>query len=276
MNSLAVIMSVYKNDRLIFLKESVESILNQTFTQFDYYIVCDGPVGSGIDNYLSSIEDKRLRLFKLEKNGGLAAALNFLLTVVLNNPDYNLIARMDADDISMPRRFEKQNRFLIENDDISCVGCWYEEINESGKHLADIRLPVKHEDLKRRYYTGTPFAHPSVMYRRELIVKAGFYPIDTILMEDNALWGNALKAGLRFSNIPEVLLKFRIDNDFYKRRSGIRYGLNYIKTKLKNNDNLNSPFSAVISIAKGIVKMLPSHILKFFYIIQRKYQTRTY
>lgn len=271
MPDLAVIMSIYAKDRLDFVKQSVQSILDQTFTQFHYYLIFDGPVASDVEYYVSELTDKRIRHFKLEKNGGLAGALNYLLEIILKNPDYKLIARMDADDVSMPERFEKQHRFLNENEDIACVGCWYEEIDESGRHLADIRLPVKHEDLKKRYYTRTPFAHPSVMFRRELIEKAGFYPTDTILMEDNALWGKALKAGLRFSNIPEILLKFRIDKDFYKRRSGFRYGLNFIQTRLKNNSILNTPFNSGISIIKGILKMLPSTILRFFYMLHRKY-----
>lgn len=266
MNSLAVIMSVYNNDRLKFVKESVESILNQTYTQFDYFIVFDGPVDAEIESYFSSISDSRLRLFKLEKNGGLASALNYLLNIVFQNTGYKIIARMDADDISMPERFDRQYRFLSENEEIACVGSWYEEIDESGKHLADIRLPVSHDDLKKRYYTRTPFAHPSVMYRREMIEKAGFYPTDTVLMEDNALWGNALRAGMKFANIPEYLIKFRIDSKFYERRSGIIYGWNYILIRLKILKSHRLPVSLYFcSILIGFIKMLPSFVHRILY-----------
>jgi len=243
MTDLVVIMSVYKNDNLKFVRESVQSILDQTFKIFDFYIVFDGPVSTDIDRYISSINDNRIRLFRLEQNGGLASALNFLLEKVMSIPDYKLIARMDADDISLPLRFEKQRAFLSENTEISIVGSWYEEIDESGNHLADRKLPADHDSLKKRYMislptrlekqraflsenteisivgswyeeidesgnhladrklpadhdslkkrymTRTPFAHPSVMYRRQLIEKAGSYPTDTVLMEDNVLWG---------------------------------------------------------------------------------------
>lgn len=264
MTDLAVIMSVYHNDKLKFLIESVQSILDQTFTQFDYFIVFDGPVALDIDNYLTSIGDSRIKLFRLEKNGGLARALNYLLEKVMMNPDYRLIARMDADDISNPLRFERQLNFLLDNPDISCVGSWYQEIDESGKHLSDRKLPIDHETLKKRYYTRTPFAHPSVMYRRQLIEKAGYYPTDTVLMEDNVLWGKALKKDLRFANIPEYLFKFRIDKDFYKRRSGINYGLNFIKTKFRVNKSLNFPiYSYIFSFIIGGIKMMPSILLRF-------------
>jgi glycosyltransferase involved in cell wall biosynthesis len=271
MNSLAVIMSVYKIDRLVFVKESVQSILSQTFTQFDYYIVYDGKIDAEIESYISSISDSRLKLYKLEKNVGLASSLNYLLHIILKNQEYRIIARMDADDISMADRFEKQFRFLSENEEIACVGSWYEEINESGKHLADRKLPTDHNSLKKRYMTRTPFAHPSVMYRRQLIEKAGFYPTDTILMEDNALWGNALKAGLRFANIPEYLLKFRIDRDFYKRRSGVKYGCYFIVTRLKINKTLEmSPYCYILSFFTGFIRMMPAFMMRFLYHTFRK------
>lgn len=185
------------------------------------------------------------------------------MKIVISVPGYRFVARMDADDISLPSRFEKQRSFLTENDNISIVGSWYEEIDENGKHLANRKFPIDHEALKKRYYTRTPFAHPTVMYRRQLIEKAGYYPTDTVLMEDNVLWGRALKDGLRFANIPEYLFRFRIDRDFYKRRSGFRYGWNYIVSRFKIIRLLNSPsYFYLITIVAGIIKMLPSFIYR--------------
>ncbi len=271
MTDLAVIMSVYHNDKLKFLKESVQSILDQTFSQFHYYIAFDGPVSQDIDTYITSLKDKRIRLFRLENNGGLANALNYLLKIVINNPEYKLIARMDADDVSLPARFEKQRNFLLNNPDISCVGCWYQEIDGSGKLLSDRKLPVYHEALKKLYYTRTPFAHPSVMYSRDLVEKAGLYPTDTILMEDNVLWGRALKEGLKFANIPEYILKFRKDDSFYNRRSGIKYGWNFIVTRFKINKSLSFPVhSYLLLFIVGIIKMMPSFALKYIYVVARR------
>jgi glycosyltransferase involved in cell wall biosynthesis len=270
MADLAVIMSVYANDKLKYVIESIQSILNQTFNQFDFYIVFDGPVPPDIDGYISSIEDCRVKLFRLEKNGGLAKALNFLLEKVMSNPGYKLIARMDADDVSMPGRLDKQHMFLSQNHNIACVGCWYEEIDGSGKHLSSRKLPIDHTTLVKRYYTRTPFAHPSVMYRRELVEKSGFYPINTHLMEDNAFWGKALQEGLKFANLPEFLFKFRIDEGFYKRRSGISYGLSFIKERFRINHALKFPLHAfLIIVLEGIVKMMPPFFLRIIYLINR-------
>jgi glycosyltransferase involved in cell wall biosynthesis len=266
MTDLAVIMSVYQNDKLKYLAESVQSILDQTFTQFDYYIVFDGPVSSDIENYIQSKVDNRIRLFRLDKNQGLAGALNFLLEKVMKNPEYRFIARMDADDISYPSRIEKQRNFLLENIDVSCVGCWYQEIDEMGKHLSDRKLPINHESLKKRFTTRIPFAHPSVLYRRQLIKKAGYYPTDTILMEDNVLWGRALLQGFRFANIPEYLFKFRKDKLFYKRRSGVKYGWRFVRTRFEILRSLDSPISSyIITFITGVLKMMPSCILRSIY-----------
>jgi len=258
MIDLAVIMSIYHADKLQYVKESVESILNQTFSNFDYYIVFDGPVADDVETYITSIKDKRVVLSRLETNKGLAFALNHMLCMVLQRPEIKFIARMDADDISMPERFKKQRDFLLKNSEISCMGSWYEEIDENGKHLAFRKLPVDHESLRRRYMTRTPFAHSSVIYRRELIEKAGLYPEDTILMEDNVLWGRALYSGLRFANIPQVLHLFRKDREFYRRRSGLNYGWNYILTKFNTNRLLGLPcYSYLMTTGVGIWKMIP-------------------
>lgn len=266
MPDLAVIMSVYHADRLKFVRESVESILDQSFRDYEYYIVFDGPVNNDVDDYITSLKDSRIRLHRLDTNTGLACALNYLLALVLQQPEIKYIARMDADDVSLPERFSKQREFLISNTDISIVGSWYEEIDEDGKVLSLRKLPADHESLRKRYYTRTPFAHPSVMYRRELLEMAGYYPEDTILMEDNVLWGRALVKGLKLANIPGYLLKFRIDKDFYKRRSGLEYGWRYIRIKTQINRRLECPkYIYPIIFFIGILKMLPAGILKCIY-----------
>jgi glycosyltransferase involved in cell wall biosynthesis len=263
MTDLAVIMSVYKNDRLEFVKDSVNSILGQSFSSFHFYIVADGPVREDVDAFLASQTDKRIRLLRLENNGGLARALNYLLEIVLADGNYILIARMDADDISLPERFERQYLFMKENQEVGCLGTWYEEINVSGKHIHFRKIPVEHEELRKRYFTRTPFAHPTVMYRRSFIEKAGMYPTDTILMEDNVLWGRGLKAGIRFANVPEFLLKFRVDEDFYKRRSGVKYGLNYIRTRFRTLNYMNAPAGTyILSFMAGLVKMMPAFLVR--------------
>jgi glycosyltransferase involved in cell wall biosynthesis len=266
MADLAVIMSVYLNDKLNFVQESVQSILGQSFTDFHFYIVFDGPVTSDVDIYVSSISDERIRLYRLEKNGGLAKALNYLLIILLNNPEYKFIARMDADDVSMYNRFDKQCEFLFKHPDISCVGSWYQEIDELGTHISFRRLPSNHKEIRALFINRCPLAHSSVMFTRMFIETVGFYTYDTYHMEDYVLWGTALKSGMVLANIPEYLLKFRIDKNFYKRRSGLKYGWNFIKTRFAIHHNLGLPvYSYFMSAGIGILRMSPSFMLKMFY-----------
>lgn len=263
MIDLAVIMSIYHRDRLPFVKESVESILNQTFHDFQYYLIFDGPVSDDVQQYVTTLKDNRIRLYRLEQNKGLAVALNTLLDIILKNPEYKFIVRMDADDVSLKERFEKQRQYLISNPETTVLGTWYEEIDESGKHLAFIKLPCDHEKLKNRFLVRTPFAHPSVMFKRRLFEIAGCYPVDANLMEDNFLWGKALSNNLIFANLAEVLLKFRIDRGFFNRRSGFRYGFNYIRTKFRINRMLGvSPLYYLISFCLGIFRMLPPFVFR--------------
>jgi len=266
MTDLAVIMSIYHNDKLEYVKQSVQSILTQTYSYFIFFIALDGPVSTEIKTYVTNIEDSRVKLYKIEENGGLARALNFLLEIVLKNPEYKFIARMDADDISLPKRFENQHNFLLANSEISCIGTWYQEIDESDNYLSNQKLPVTHDEIKKFFLKRSPLAHPSVVFRREMIEKAGFYPTDTFKQEDSVFWSNALNKGLIFANIPEILIKFRIDRNFYRRRSGIKFGFYYIKSRFRINKVLKAPFYIYLSsFGFGLVRMMPSIFLRWFY-----------
>ena len=114
-------MSLYKSDVLQYVSLAVQSILNQTYGDFDYYIQYDGYVQPDVDEYLSGIKDQRVRIYRRDDNKGLARSLNDLLAVVMPL-DYEYIARMDADDISLPERFEKQITYLDAHPETECLG----------------------------------------------------------------------------------------------------------------------------------------------------------
>jgi glycosyltransferase involved in cell wall biosynthesis len=250
---------------LRYLEESVQSILNQTFRDFHYYIAIDGPVPSDIEEYLNAQKDERIRLYRIEKNGGLASALNHLLEAVLKNPEYRYIARMDADDISLPERFEKQRNFLINNPNISVLGSWYEEIDENGERLSYRKLPVNDDDIKKYFNKRSPFAHPSVMLSRRTM-EICKYRTNTYRFEDYFLWCDVINAGLEMHNLSEYLLRFRIDDDFYNRRSGLKFGLHYIICKFRINSILQSSLNSYIfALLIGIIRMMPVFVVKNVY-----------
>jgi hypothetical protein len=233
-------------------------------------MVLNGPVSADISTWINKVTDERLKLFSLQENEGLATALNFLLEKVMHINNYKFIARMDADDISLASRFEIQRNFLLNNRQISCVGSWYKEIDESGNFLSYQKLPVSNEEIKNFFRKRSPMAHPSVIFRREMIEKAGYYPTNTLRLEDYIFWSNALKIDLKLANVPEYLLLFRRDKDFYNRRSGIRFGFNYIKTRFKINRSINAPFYYYFySLFVGVIRMMPAFVIKSIYQFHR-------
>lgn len=118
---IAVIMSLYLNDNVDYVSQAINSILNQTYSDFDFYIQYDGHIKDEVDLYLSSLKDARIHIYKRDENKGLAKSLNELLSVVMPL-DYQFIARMDADDISTPDRFEKQVNYLQNHPEVDVVG----------------------------------------------------------------------------------------------------------------------------------------------------------
>ncbi|SUB77216.1 glycosyltransferase [Porphyromonas macacae] len=219
MSKLAVIMSIYKSDTLYATKQSIQSILEQTFSDFDFFIMYDGPIADDIDSFLSKLNDHRLKIYKRNQNKGLAFSLNELLSIILNN-GYEFIARMDADDYSLPTRFEEQILFLQNNIEIDVCGSYIKEMKDLNQLLNIVKYPMNH--IKCLKYIGyrNPLAHPVVMFRSSFFNKAGMYPTDTLRDEDTGLWLNGFLAGCKFANLPKVLLYMRISEDFFERRIG--------------------------------------------------------
>lgn len=269
MSNLAVIQSIYKNDKLVFVRQAIESILKQSYSDFDYYIIADGELSDEVENYLSDIEDNRIIIRKNEQNVGLAKSLNNLLNIVLLK-GYGYIARMDADDISQPERFEKQVAFLEQNKDIDIVGTWATEIDENGEVYYKKRMPLTHDDCYEFFQKRDPLVHPSVMFRRTYFEKAGVYPIDTFFEEDTMLWANGFANGCRFANIPEYLFNFRLDRNFFKRRRGWKHAWEIFMLRLKINRILHYSINAdIYALLYAIAKMMPSPILNIIYKTMR-------
>ncbi|MDD7438332.1 MAG: glycosyltransferase [Bacteroidales bacterium] len=213
-------MSVYKNDTLDFLKVAIDSILEQTYGDFKFYIIQDGPVSEDVTSYLTSIADSRVFLRSRILNKGLAVSLNELLSEVLINDDCEFVARMDADDYSMPTRFNIQINYLKDHPEIDIVGSYISEssnpLHESG---VIVKYPLSHKDCKSLFGKRHPLAHVSVVFRKSFFDKAGLYPTDTLRDEDGMMWLNGFLTGCTFANISKVLVLVRVSESFYKRRS---------------------------------------------------------
>lgn len=263
--NLALIMSLYKNDRLEFVKLAVESILGQTYKDFDYYIQYDGPIHPEVDAYLSCLTDERLKIQRRAENKGLAYSLNELLQIVMPQ-GYEYIARMDADDISMLDRFEKQLAYLHSHPEVECLGTWAIEINSKGEEYYRKQMPETHDECNNMFHKRDCMIHPTVMYRRSYIEKAGLYALDTYFGEDTMMWAQGFKAGCVFANVPEYLLQFRLDDNFFERRRGWKHAKGIFTLRLRVNKMLHYGIVADFwAFAYAAAKMMPKFILNIIY-----------
>lgn len=265
MKELAVILSLYKNDKLDIVKQSIESLLSQTYHEFDLYIKYDGYVDSSIDNYLCNRGDNRIIISKRNENLGLAYSLNELLQQVLP-VGYTFIARMDSDDISMSKRFECQMAYFKENPSCDCLGTWAIEIDNKGQEFFKKRMPLTHTECLKLFRKRDCMIHPSVMYRRTFFKKAGFYADDTYFGEDTMMWAKGFASGCHFANLPQYLLKFRLDENFFQRRRGWKHAKSIFKLRVKVNRMLGfgikEDFWAILYAA---VKIMPTPVLNVLY-----------
>lgn len=264
--TLAVIMAVYKGDSLQYTRIAVESLQNQTFTDYQCFLLFDGPIADDLDKYLSSLDDKRFVLIKNKDNQGLAKSMNQLLTIILPQKNFRYIARMDADDINTKDRFEKQVASLDSHKEIDCVGSWAIEINGQGEEYYRKQMPVTHQECYEFFSKRDCMIHPTVMFRRSYFEKAGMYPEDTYFGEDTIMWAQGFAAGCKFANIPEFLYYFRLNEQFFERRRGIKHAQSILQLRRRVNKMLHYGVKAdIFALLYALAKLMPEKILNLIY-----------
>jgi len=197
---ITVLMPVYNGEK--YLKEAIESILNQTYADFEFLIINDGSTDKSVE-IIKSFSDQRIRFIENEKNLGLIATLNKGIDLALGE----YIIRMDSDDVSLPQRLEKQVDFMDKNPDIGVCGSWLTTIGDKKSHLW--KFPENSDDIKTGLLFFCPFAHPTVIMRKSVFIKNNlYYSSDFIHGEDYEFWIRCLKY-TEFANIQEILLLYR-------------------------------------------------------------------
>lgn len=230
---ISVIMSTYKEDERL-LRESIESILNQTYRDFEYIIILDYPDNdvhkSVIEEY--ALKDDRIHFYINEKNMGLTDSLNRGLS--LCHGEY--IARMDADDISLPDRLERQMKYLEKNH-YDLIGGITEMINENGSLLYSIKsVPTDPKKINKALRYSQCIAHPTWLGKKEVFEKnAGYRHMP--LCEDYDFTLRAVLNGFVISNLNEAVLKYRMTSNSISRSNLFEQYLYmaYITNEYKNN-----------------------------------------
>jgi glycosyltransferase involved in cell wall biosynthesis len=264
MTKISVLMSIYHKETSHNLKQCLESLINQTLQADEIIIVKDGALTDELEKTLHEWQDKLpLKIVGYEENKGLAYALNY----GLRHCSYELIARMDSDDICLSDRLEKQLLFFEKNKTTVLISGYIKEFNEMPNDILSIReVPLDYEKIVKYLKRRNAFNHMAVMFRKyAVLLLDGYQEIEGF--EDYDLWIRLVQAGFKVGNIPEILVYVRIGNNMIKRRSGFRYAgrqLFFWNIQRKRHFISLSEF-IVLSIFSVPIRLLPNNIIAIIY-----------
>lgn len=272
-NTIAVIISVYKNDKVAYIRLSFNSILNQTYNNVHLYVGVDGPLGDDLTACLKEYEKKEnVSVQWFSNNRGLANVLNDLLDICFKE-GYEYIARMDADDISMKTRFEKQMAYLQAHLEIDVVGGAIVEIDAEGQERGKtIVYPKDPKGCYKFFSRRNPHAHPAVMFRKSFFDKAGCkYRPEYRQNQDTMLWLDGMMKGTKHANLSDVVLNFRFTDALFKKR---RNGWAFAKKQLADRKIINKSLgygldATVFGYMMFIMLISPAWVKKILYRVFR-------
>ena len=275
---ISVLMSIYKENSL-YVRQAIDSILNQSFGDFEFLIYNDNPEDFILDKLVLEIarKDSRIQYQRNEKNIGLAATLNRQICVAKGE----YLARMDADDISLPDRFIMQVEYLDRNTNIAVLGTWAKIIDKEGQVISSASLKTGYNNIIACAMCDSPLFHPSVMIRKEFLQLNGLsYNEDFSCAQDYELWSRILfEKGGYIDNLSVYLIYYRVTtsqissikqqqqiyNSLLVRRNNISFFLNkysidlprkITKTDVCNLINRISEFKEESSTHKIYVNIL--------------------
>lgn len=257
MVNFSVVTSVYRNDKPEFVREALDSMLvNQAVKPSEIVLVQDGPVPSTLELLLFEYEKKYsdvIHMIRLEKNGGLGNALR----LGVENALYDIVARMDSDDICLPDRFEKQLRYLEQHPECDIVGGQMTEfIGEASNIVGKRVVPEDNEAIYRFMKSRCALNHVTVMFRKKTVMRVGNYQ-DWFWNEDYYLWVRMMMAGCVFANLPDVLVNVRSGEDQYARRGGMKYFKSELGIqKLMLDNHLINRGGYFINVVKRLIVQL--------------------
>lgn len=255
MQPYSVLMSVYKKDDPSFLIAAIESMLKQSVLCEQFIVVEDGPLPENLQYVIDGYASKQPELFsvvKLSENMGLGRALDKGLEVCRND----LVARMDADDISLPSRCEKLLDLFAKNPKLGLAGTNIDEFYDDPQNVVSSRkVPCDYESICKFMRRRSPFNHPSVMFKKSEVVRCGGYG-KMKRKQDFDLFARMLNMDCLALNIDESLLLFRSNKDNYKRRRSWEYCKSYIDVALVN---YKRGYCSIIDLAYIVVGQLTLH-----------------
>jgi len=255
-------MCVFNGEK--FVSKAIESILNQTLKNFEFIIVDDGSTDNTVD-ILTSYQDPRIKIIS-QKNIGLTASLNKAIKIAQGK----FIARLDADEVSIDYRLEKQVAFLLKNENVGVVGSQFINIDKNGKRLYRSKLPLNDSEIRKELLKQNQLAHGSVMIRKEVFNIVGYYNETFRYVQDYELWGRIAKK-YNLYNFSEVLLLRSVTSTSLSQQPHIKLTRAFYSLKAQYfvQQSLGASIIKKIFLAKGILYFCYCLSLLPFY----RYQT---
>lgn len=266
-----VLLPVYRKDNPEYLRLSVDSMLSQTYHPLHVLIGLDGPIEGELAQMVNAYsKNDEVTIMPFAENRGLAATLNDMIRWA-QAQGYTYFARMDADDISLPERIEKQMNFLLLHPEIDVVGGATNEIDENGHYRNKINhYPLTPEACFQYFTKRDPVAHPAVLIKQSYFDKAGcLYRPDFRKNQDTMLWFDGLKKGVKIANLDEVVLNFRLNNDFFTtRRNGYAFAKGLLEQRKMINRELHYGWKAnLYAYALFLLRISPVWVKRIAYKI---------
>jgi glycosyltransferase involved in cell wall biosynthesis len=262
----SVLISIYHKEKAEYFNRAMLSIWDeQTIKPNEIILVQDGKLTDELYNIIKIWKDKLGDIFKtilLKENVGLGDALN----IGLDKCNYELVARMDTDDISMPERFEKQLQ-IFKDSNIDICSSWVSEFdNDENQIISYRKLPEIHKDIVSYMKKRNAINHPAVMYKKSAVLKAGGYK-HMMWFEDYYLWCRMVLSNAEFYNIQEPLVNMRAGYGQLERRSGIKYAISEItfQKELLNIGFINNVEFIKNTTLRFIARIVPKSIVKQIY-----------
>ena len=265
--TFSALVTVYYKDNPIFFEEALDSVYTQTITPSEVIIIADGPIGDTLEDIIDKYVVKYPLITKkiiLPQNLGTGLAINEGLKYCT----FDLVAKVDSDDINHSTRFARQLKMFEQQPELSIVGsniC--EFINNDIDNITSYRIvPEKHDDIVKYAKKRCPLNQPSVMFRKSAIIASGGYKKFTF-GEDYDLWVRVMMNGYKFYNIQDSLLYFRSSNDTIRKRGGLWYlridlSHHYDFYRMGFLTRYQFIYNIIIRV---IIRLLPLNIRSFMY-----------
>lgn len=262
----SVLMSLYLKEKPEYLNEALKSVINQTVKPNEIVIVYDGPITTELKSVVEQYVSNNPGLIKIidnPENKGLGLAL----ADGVAQCTYELIARMDTDDICRKDRFEKQLEEFVKDPRLDICGSHILEFEEKEENIvARRRVPLVDKDIKEYQKRRDGFNHVSVMFKKKSVLAAGNYQ-SCLLMEDTLLWANMFMNGAKGKNIDDYLVYVRIGKDMYERRGGFDYYKKYKagRRKVYETGYISWVDYKMTLIVQFIVAAIPNRVRGFVF-----------